>query len=302
MADNQLILRTADLFISPIPAIELEKIGLRDETRPVEPETDVLKEKSAEETNVPEESRVLSRKDVDPLAGDSIFFGGRLSDNSDINERKYLNRDLCAQIAPKCPDDEDVNYIWNTVWRVSLRANTKEQVGLFRFCGPQHKGRVGFELVIFPEYRHMGYARQLIAKMTSYAFGQNDIYFLYSDVPGKEEPAEYERILRRAGFGTEEEVFDPLAAQRIISDEEIIDHKIPDMLIKEAPVTAYSAAYIMIGLCIGMIISIYSGLMLEGIAGGLIFSTVLGAVMDHFELKHRKRVLSGSDEQGDTGK
>ncbi len=297
MADNQLILRTADLFISPIPAIELERLGLRDETGTEEPETDVLneKEKSEEETNDSEKSMVLSRKDVDPLAGDSIFFGGRLSDNSDINERKYLNRDLCARIAQKCPDDEDDNYIWSTAWRVGLRSDTKVQVGLFRFLGPQIRGRVGFELVIYPEYRHMGYARQLIAKMTSFAFDKNDVYYLYTNVPDSENPGEYERLLRRSGFRTEEEMNDPFAADRFIADEEIINHRIPDMLIKEAGVTSYSAAYVMIGLCVGMIISIYSNLMLEGLAGGLIFSTVLGAVMDHFELKHRRLILTGEE-------
>jgi len=31
--------------------------------------------------------------------------------------------------------------------------------------------------------------------------------------------------------------------------------------------------------------------MLEGLAGGLILSTLIGVLFDHFELKHRKRVM-----------
>ena len=284
MRDTQLILRTADLYISPIPSIELERLGGRD---------DSLLEDSSEETV---ERSIALRSEVDPLAGDSIFFGGRLSDNSDLNERNYLKSELCAELSSKCPDDEAEGFIWNTVWRVALRSNIKEQVGLFRFKGSQKKGRVGFELVIFPEYRHMGYARQLIAKMTSYAFDKNDVYYLYTNVPGCEDPEEYERILRRSGFRTDEELNDPFAADRLIDDEEIINHRVPDMLIKESGVTSYSAAYVMVGLCIGMVISIFSNRMLEGLAGGLIFSTVLGAIMDHFEIKHRRLILSGEDE------
>ena len=285
MADVQLILRTEDLYISPVPSIELERLGSRE---------DVSLEKSDE---VPADTKLSLRSEVDPLAGDSIFFDGRLSDNSDINERKYLKSELCTELFSKCPDDMDENYIWRTVWRVGLRSDTKVQVGLFRFLGPQKKGRVGFELVIFPEYRHMGFARQLVAKMTSFAFDKNDVYYLYSNIPNNEDPVEYERLLRRSGFKTEEELNDPFAAERFISDEEIINHKIPDVLIKEAGVTSYSAAYVMIGLCVGMIVSIYSGLMLEGLAGGLIFSTVMGAIMDHFEIKHRNHILSGDDEK-----
>lgn len=220
---------------------------------------------------------------------------GEESETFNENERKYLTDELLSELEKICADDEDSGFIFNTVWRVRLRANIKEQVGLFRFLGPQKKGRVGFEVVIFPEYRHMGYGRQLLTKMTSFAFEQNDVYYLYSDVNSNEDPMEYERILRRSGFKTEEEIIDPFAAERMIDDEEIINHKIPDRLIKEADVTSYSAAYVMIGLCVGMIISIITNLMLEGLAGGLIFSTVMGAIMDHFELKHRKHIIYGDD-------
>ena len=312
MTDTPLILRTEDLFIRPIPEAELERLGNHDfETSDHHPEQD-----NEEKAEFEQKIGLLSEKD--PLSGDSIFFGGRMSDRSDTNERKHLKRELCAEISAKlCQDgsrgDPDQKkhsekkntvregaeaYIWNTVWRVCLRTNPKEQVGLFRFLGPQEKGRVGFELVIFPEYRHMGYARQLITKMTSFAFDKNDVYYLYSRIPETQEPEEYERVLRRSGFRTEKELFDPFEASKNISDDEIMDHEVPDLLIKEAAATSYSSAYIMIGLCIGMVISLYSGLMLEGLAGGLIFATLLGAILDHFELRHRRNVINGKTDDG----
>jgi len=289
MADNQLIIRTADLFISPIYCVELER-------RAGNPD---ISEESTTENGV-EKAEVPERMaEVDPLAGDSFFFGGSISDNSDRTERQYLKSELCAEIFEKCSDDDDPDFIWHTVWRVSLRSNPKELVGLFRFLGPQIKGRVGFEIVIYDEYRHLGYGHQLINKMTMFAFDKSDVYYLYSNIPGNEDPDEYERILRHCGYKTEEEVFNPFEAERNIpGDEELFEKRtLPEYLLKESGVTSYSAVYVMIGLCAGMFISILTGLMLEGLAGGLIFSTVWGAVMDHFELKHRKRILSGEDKK-----
>ena len=321
MADTPVILRTDDLFISPIPSVELERLGNR-----VTEASDFTDGQDAE-TKEKMIKQIGLLSDKDPLSGDSIFFGGRLSDRSDINERKYLNNELCAEIYGKMLKDglgssteteentdryheepspgsigtvsDTDTFIWNTVWRVCLRANTKEQVGLFRFMGPQKRGRVGFELVIFPEYRHMGYARQLIAKMRAFAFDKNDVYYLYSNIPGTEEPEEYEHLLRRQGFRTEQEIMDPLYGQYADPTED--DKKyLPDMLILEAPVASYSAVYVMIGLCFGMIASLFSGRMLEGLAGGLILSTLIGVIFDHFELKHRKRVMDS--DMVDSGK
>nr|MCR5431208.1 hypothetical protein [Lachnospiraceae bacterium] len=171
--------------------------------------------------------------------------------------------------------------------------------GLFRFLGPQIKGRVGFEIVIYDEFRHFGYGHQLIKKMTAFAFDKSDVYYLYSNIPGNEDPEEYERILRHCGYKTEEEVFNPFEAESSApTDEELFEkHTLPELLLKEAEATSYSAAYVMIGLCAGMFISIITGMMLEGLAGGLIFATVWGAVMDHFELKHRRRILAGEDKK-----
>ncbi|MCR5830340.1 MAG: hypothetical protein K6F93_08365 [Lachnospiraceae bacterium] len=285
MADNQLSLRTSDLFIVPISCIELERRAgsgdLFEEGTSTDPE------------EKPVTSGVMAR--VDPLAGESFFFGGSVSDNSDRTERRYLKSELCADIFRACSDDDDPDFVWYTVWRVSLRANPKELVGLFRFLGPQKKGRVGFELIIYEDYRHLGYGHQLIDKMTVFAFDKSDVYYLYSNIHGNEDPVEYERVLRRSGYKTEEEVLNPFEADRIIpEDEELLKKRaLPEYLLKESGVTSYSAAYVMIGLCAGMFISIITGLMLEGLACGLVFSTVWGAIMDHFELKHRRRILGG---------
>ena len=295
MADTPLILRTDDLFISPIPDVELERLGNKEFEAP-----DASGIQTEEKEEVLRKISLLSEKD--PLSGDSIFFGGHMSDRSDINERKYLTSELCSAICDKMTEessgsDPGMNgqsatdpFIWNTVWRVFLRANAKEQVGLFRFLGTQKRGRVGFELVIFPEYRHMGYARQLVAKMRAFAFDKNDVYYLYTNIPGTEEPEEYERLLRRQGYRTEQELTDPLYGQFPDPEDDGI-RRISETLMIEAPVASYSAVYVMIGLCFGMIASLFSGKMLEGLAGGLILSTLIGVLFDHFELKHRKRVM-----------
>ncbi|MBQ6091941.1 MAG: GNAT family N-acetyltransferase [Lachnospiraceae bacterium] len=296
MADTPLILRTDDLFISPIPDVELERLGNKEFEAP-----DASGIQTEEKEEVLRKISLLSEKD--PLSGDSIFFGGHMSDRSDINERKYLTSELCSAICDNMTEessgsDPGMNghpatdpFIWNTVWRVFLRANAKEQVGLFRFLGTQKRGRVGFELVIFPEYRHMGYARQLVAKMRAFAFDKNDVYYLYTNIPGTEEPEEYERLLRRQGYRTEQELTDPLYGQ-FPDPEDDGTRRISETLMIEAPVASYSAVYVMIGLCFGMIASLFSGKMLEGLAGGLILSTLIGVLFDHFELKHRKRVMS----------
>jgi len=263
MTESPLILRTHQLYISPVSADVLSKLG--------------------EQNDNPDDEKVID--------SESRLFGSFSAEIFTSDEKRYLKKDLCAGLAALCEKSEE-DFIWNTVWRISLRGNTTEQVGLFRFCGPQEKGRVRFELVIFPEYRHMGYAGQLIKKMTDFAFSKNDVYYLYSNVLGTENEAEYESILRHLGYTTQEEIFDPFADLQQPAEDDYHEHQIPELLMMEGGVTAYSSVYVMIGLAIGMLISIFSGLLLEGLAAGLLLSLVFGTILDQLEIKHRKKIIS----------
>ena len=102
MADTPLILRTDDLFISPIPDVELERLGNKEFDAP-----DASDIQTEEKEEVLRKISLLSEKD--PLSGDSIFFGGHMSDRSDINERKYLTSELCSAICDKMTEESSGN-------------------------------------------------------------------------------------------------------------------------------------------------------------------------------------------------
>ena len=174
-------------------------------------------------------------------------------------------------ITPSNMDD-----LWESDWIIASRKGEKEQLGTATFAGEKLLGTVPLHVELMPKYRNRGLGTEIIRMMVNWAFLHKNVFEVVSKVEHENDKGV--NALQKAGFvyrGIEEKV----------ETYSIIKAK-----------TAWTGAYAVIGVIVGLLLGIVINSVWLGFGIGLCASLSIGAIMDSNALKYRESVTGKSDQ------
>ena len=167
-----------------------------------------------------------------------------------------------------CKRDPE-NRIWYAPWKMTLK-NSQEFVGDLCFKGPVKKHSVEIGYGILAEHESNGYASEALQAMTQWAFSQKDVVFVKAETAPDNKASQ--RVLEKCGF-----VPDGTTGEE------------GPRFVLERPLTNWVPIYMLFGISIGMAIGHFQNQVLWGMAIGMSFGVLVGALLNNSAKKHQRK-------------
>lgn len=165
--------------------------------------------------------------------------------------------------------------LWESDWIIAFRKGDKEQIGTASFAGEKLSGTVPLNVELLPKYRNRGLGTESIRMMVNWAFQYSNIYEVVSKVEHDNDKGV--NALRKAGF-----IFRS-------NEDKVETHSITKAK------TAWTGAYIFLGIIAGLILGIVLNSVWLGFAIGVTVCLCIGAIMDTNALKYRESVTGKNE-------
>lgn len=164
---------------------------------------------------------------------------------------------------------------WNKAWDILLRKDEETKIGTVSFEGKKEYGTVPIYMELEEAYRNQGYGTEALKEMVRWAFGFAKVYEIEAVTPHANDKCVH--ALKKAGF--------------IRRGEE---SAIETYSIKK-PKTEWTGLYVLLGIPIGLTLSIVIGSPAFGFLLGMFGSTLIGVILDSNAAKERDAVTAGKE-------
>ena len=176
-------------------------------------------------------------------------------------------RTAYGEMLDGCRRDPE-NRIWYAPWKMILKESS-QSIGDLCFKGPVKNHAVEIGYGVQPQYEGNGYTTEALQAMTQWAFGQKDIVFVEAETDPDNKASQ--RVLEKCNFVS----------------EDTMGEEGPRFVL-ESPLVNWSPIYMLFGMSIGMAIGHFQNQTLWGMAIGISFGVLLGALVNLSEKKNRE--------------
>lgn len=165
------------------------------------------------------------------------------------------------------------NELWNAPWNITLTADPEIRIGTASFVGEKEMGTVPLSVELSKEYREE-YETEVLSMMVKWAFHFRNIYEVKTEADHEDDYGL--KALKNSGF-----VFRTNEGRREFYS-----------IVK--PKTAWTGAYLFIGIFLGFIIGLVFSHLVVGMIIGVVIGVSIGLSMDMTANKERERVTGKS--------
>lgn len=183
-------------------------------------------------------------------------------------EEKLVLKSPVITITPSNEQD-----LWNADWNITLTKEDKK-IGTASFHGEKEMGTVPLSVNVDGEYADQDYEKEALAMMVDWAFHFRNIYEVKSETDREDDFRV--RALKKTGF--------------VYRSSE--GRQESYSIIK--PKTAWTGAYLFIGIFLGLIFGLVFSHLLVGMIVGVAIGVAIGLSMDVAANKEREKVTGKS--------